>query len=320
VRIRYVHLLAVCTCLAGVCCRGTANLPFSLTPVAANVWAAIPNPQAKTLVPANVGVIVGDDGVAVVDTLASVDATGNFSTEPSRQLLGEIRKITPLPVRFVITTHHHLDHVDGNGAFVQAGAAVVGSRRLRDLLKPENLRSFGPKITASQKAFIESLSPPTVTFEETLDLFLGRREVHVRSFPGHSGTDSVVIVPDAKVVFTGDLLWPHMLPTTTDASIEPWVDTLDALAKNEPDATFVPGHGDVAQAQDIVAFREYLVTLRHLVSDAQLAGKSTEEVVVAVMPALTEKYGQWQLFTAVAKENIVDVDSELRGTKRIPKP
>jgi cyclase len=295
-------------------------LPFSVNPVAANVWATIPNPQAKTLVPANVGVIVGDAGVAVVDTLASVDATGNFSTEPSRQLLAEIRKITPLPLRFVVNTHHHLDHVDGNGAFVQAGAVVVGSRPLRDLLKSENLRSFGPKMTASQKAFIESLSAPTVTYGQSLDLFLGRREIHVRSFPGHSGTDSVVIVPDARVVFAGDLLWPHILPTMTDASVDSWIDTLDALAKSEPDATFVPGHGDVAKVQDVVAFREYLVTLRHVVRDAQRAGKSTEEVVVAVMPALTEKYGQWQLFTAVVRENILDVDSELRGTKRVPKP
>jgi cyclase len=315
-----MRLLLVCLGVVAISCARAAELPFALNQVGPNVWAAIPNPQAKSLVPANVGVIVGDDSVAVVDTLASVDATGNFSTEPSRQLLNEIRKITPLPVRFVVNTHHHLDHVDGNGAFVQVGAVVVGSRQLRDLLKPENLRSFGPKITASQKAFIESLSAPTVAYGQTLDLFLGKREVHVRSFPGHSGTDSVVIVPDAKVVFAGDLLWPYILPTMTDASVDNWIDTLDALAKSEPDAMFVPGHGEVAKAQDVVAFREYLVTLRHLVSDAQRAGKSTEEVVVAVMPALTEKYGQWQLFTAVARENILDVDSEVRGTKRIPKP
>src|SRR3954470_4816039 len=128
-----MRLVRVCLCVAAVSCARPAELPFTLNQIAANVWAAIPNPQAKSLVPANVGVIVGDDGVAVVDTLASVDATGNFSTEPSRQLLAAIRKITRLPVRFVVNTHHRLDHVDGNGAFVQAGAVVVGSRQLRDL-------------------------------------------------------------------------------------------------------------------------------------------------------------------------------------------
>jgi cyclase len=145
-----------------------------------------------------------------------------------------------------------------------------------------------------------------------------RGEVHVRSLAGHSGSDSVVIVSDAKVVFTGDLLWPNILPTLTDASTDVWIETLKALADSEPDATFIPGHGDVAKAKDVEAFREYLVTLRQLVSDAQRGGKAAEEVVAAVMPRLTEQYGRWQLFAAVAKENILEVDGELRGTKRVP--
>jgi cyclase len=256
----------------------------------------------------------------VIDTLASVDASGNFSSVPSQQLLAEIRRVTNQPVRFVVNTHHHLDHVGGNTVFKQAGATLVGDRRLRDWLQSENLRSFGPSIAASQKAFIDALSSPTLTYEQGIDLFLGGREVHVRSFPGHSGSDSVAIVPDAKVVFTGDLLWPNVLPTLGDASTDVWIPTLEVLATANTDATFVPGHGEIAHVRDVVAFREYLVTLRQFVADAQRGGKSADEVVAAVMPRLAEQYGRWQLFTAVAKENIREVDAELRGTKRIPKP
>src|SRR5256885_121123 len=98
---------------------------------------------------------------------------------------------------------------------------------------------------------------------------LGSRTIRVRHFPGHTGGDSVVLIPDAKVVFAGDLFWRYMLPNLVDASTQPGIDTLDALAKNEPDSTFVPGHGDVGNALDVVAFREYLVTLRKLVADAR---------------------------------------------------
>jgi glyoxylase-like metal-dependent hydrolase (beta-lactamase superfamily II) len=121
------------------------------------------------------------------------------------------------------------------------------------------------------------------------------------------------------VVFTGDLFWPDTLPTLVDASTGVWIETLDALATSEPDATFIPGHGDIAKARNVTAFRGYLASLKQLVADAQRGGKSAEEVVAAVMPTLTDKYGQWQLFAAVAKQNILDVDGELRGTKRIPR-
>jgi cyclase len=315
--------LLICATVVAVSCgcglERAAELPFVITPVTADIWEAAPNPKSKTLIPTNIGIVAGDDGVLVIDTLASVDAAGNFSNAPSEQILTEIRRITRKPVRFVVNTHHHLDHVGGNTVFAQAGATVVGDHRLRDWLQSENLRSFGPSITASQKTFIERLAPPTLTYDHGIDLFLGRREVHVRSFAGHSGSDSVVVVPDAKVVFTGDLLWPDTLPTLVDASTGVWIETLDALATSEPDATFIPGHGDIAKARNVMAFREYLASLKQLVTDAQRGGKSAEEVVAAVMPTLTDKYGQWQLFAAVAKQNILDVDGELRGTKRVPR-
>jgi len=317
-----MRLVPFLLCLVAVsCARGaepSAGLPFTVKPVAQDVWEAVPNPDAKTLIPSNICVIAGDEGVLVVDTLASVDAGGNFTSAPSQQLLAEVRRVTRQPVRFVVNTHHHLDHVGGNAVFAQAGATMVGTRELRDWLQPENLRPFGTKITSSQKLFIEALSRPTLTYEHGIDLFLGQREVRIRRFPGHSGSDSVVIVPDAKVVFTGDLLWPNILPTLIDASTDVWIETLNALVNDEPDATFIPGHGEPARAKDVEAFRDYLATLRRLIADAQHGGKSAEEVVAGVMPQLSEQYGQWQLFAAVARENILEVDGELRGTKRIP--
>jgi cyclase len=250
-------------------------------------------------------ICVGDDGVVVIDTFASADA--------ARQLLAEIRKLTKLPIKFVINTHYHLDHVAGDGVFVEAGAVVLAQRNVRGWIHTENLRllrdglrSAGRgEITSEQTATIEGFVRPMVLYDKTVDVYFGSREIHVRSVTRHTGGDSVVLVPDAKTDFCGDLFFRHTLPNLIDASTKPWVETLDLLAKSEPDYTFVPGHGDVGNAQDMTALREYLVTLRKLVSNAQAQGKSGDALAEAVSPELTDKYGQGNFFTYFAKPNIL---------------
>jgi cyclase len=299
------------------CVQAPAEPLFALKHIGPNAWAAIDDPNAKQRAGANAGFVIGDDGVVVIDTFASADA--------ARQLLAEIRKLTKLPIKFVVNTHYHPDHVAGNGVFVEAGAVVLAQRNVRGWIHTDNLRlaseglrSIGREITSEQRAFIEGLVPPTVVYDNAVDLYLGSREIQVRSFPGHTGGDSVVMTPDAKIVYCGDLLFSNIVPTLNDASTKPWIDTLDELAKNEPDYTFVPGHGDVGRAQDLGALRDYLATLRNLVSDAQAQGKSSDALAEAVMPPLAEKYGQWDFFKLMAKPNILQTDAELSGKKRIP--
>src|SRR6185295_7395380 len=128
-------------------CRATSapdsNEPsFTLKEVAPNVWAAISNTRSSAPAPANTGFVIGDDGVAVIDASMSVDAQGNLGTDTARQTLAAIRNITRLPVRFVINTHYHVDHVGGNAVFVEAGAVVLGHRNVRGWIHSEHLRLF----------------------------------------------------------------------------------------------------------------------------------------------------------------------------------
>ncbi len=304
-------------------CRATSapkstEPSFTLKELAPNVWAAISNSRSSAPAPANTGFVIGDDGVAVIDASMSVDAEGNLGTDTARQTLAAIRTITKLPVRFVINTHHHPDHVGGNAVFVEAGAIVLAQRNVRAWIHAENLRLFTKDSKPQHKAFMEGLLPPTVTYDESVDLHLGTRTMRVESLPGHTGGDSVVLIPDAKVVFAGDLLWRDIVPTLDDGSTKPWIDTLDRLATSEPGATFVPGHGEVGNAKDVAAFREYLVTLRKLVSDAQAAGMSGEALADAVIPRLRDRYSRWNGFDYSARPNILQTDAELRGKKRIP--
>jgi cyclase len=301
---------------AASCAPRAAEAPFTLKRVGPNVWAAIDNTQAKASSGANAGFVIGDDGVAVVDTFANKEA--------ANQLLAEIRKLTKLPVRFVINTHYHFDHVAGNGVFANAGAVVAAQRNVRQWIHTENRKMMtaaaatGIDVTPEQLALVDAFSPPTAVYDDAMDLYLGSREVHIRSFPGHTGGDSVVLIPDAHVAFAGDLFWRASVPNTIDASSKPWIETLDTLRKNQSDYSFVPGHGDIGNTQDVAAFRDYLVTLRKLVAGAQAQGQSGDAVVEAEIRPLTEQYGQWDFFKYFARPNVLEMDAELSGRKRIP--
>ena len=190
---------------------------FTLKQVGANVWAAIDNPTAKGVAAANGGFVIGDDGVAVIDSFASADA--------AKQLLAEIRQRTQLPIKFVINTHYHGDHVGGNGVFAEAGASVFAHRNVRTWIHAENLRLIGDKAPQSIKTMIQGLTRPSVLYLDGVNLYLGGREIQVRFFPGHTGGDSVVFVPDAAVAFAGDLLWRNMVPNIVDGTTPAWITT-----------------------------------------------------------------------------------------------
>lgn len=313
-----ICILVLCLAVA-IRAQDSAEPPFTLTQIGPNVWAAISNPKARVPVGVNAGFVIGEECVAVIDTFMTVDANGDLGTDVAGQLLAEIRKLTNLPVKFVINTHYHLDHVGGNRVFADAGAVLLAQRNVHEWIHTENLKLFGAAIKPAQKAFVEALPAPVVGYEEGMDLDLGSRQIQLRSFPGHTGSDSVVLIPDARVVFAGDLFWRNTLPNLIDASTNVWVETLDTLRQKFPDYTFVPGHGGVGNVQDASAFREYLATLRNLVAEARAQGRTGDALVEAVMPALTDKYSQWDFFKYLAGPNILDADAELSGRKRIPR-
>lgn len=286
--------------------------PFTLHEVAPGVWAAIDNAAANgARAGANAGFVIGSDGVLVVDTFENPDA--------AKELLNQIRQKTNLPIRFVVNTHYHLDHVAGNNIFAAAGATILAQQNVRAWERTENKKFFGAKITDAEKTMVESLALPSITYTDGVELYLGTRQVIVRSFPGHTGGDSALFIPDANVVFCGDLFWNHTLPNLIDASTKPWIETLDAGIQHHPDAVFVPGHGEVGRIQDVRDFRDFLSDLRNDVAQAQAAGKTDDALTAMVLPEIQQKYSTWD-FIGFAKPDIHYTDLELRGQKQIPRP
>jgi len=285
-----------------------AKPDFRLQQIGHGVWAAIVNDEG--LAGGNAGFVIGDDGVVVIDTFQD--------PRPARALLAEIRKLTPLPVRFVVNTHYHLDHVNGNDVFAAAGATIVAHRNVRAWMRTENIKMLDPPVTPEKKARVQSLALPSVVHDSHLDLYLGSRRISVRYYPGHTGGDSVVWVPDAHVVFCGDMLWKQHVPNLIDASTGAWIESLDAMQKDYGASTWVPGHGDVANGQDVLIFRKYLADLRAGVRREQAAGKSGAALVDALLEGLRSNYGRWGFFNDYAKVGIEQTGQELLGKKRLP--
>ncbi len=287
-----------------------ADRDFILQQAGKGVWVAIAPDSGRA--GGNAGFIVGEDSIAVVDTFEHEDAARDF--------LAEIRKISALPIRFVINTHYHLDHVSGNDVFANAGAVVLAHRNVRTWMQTENFRWWGDAIKPEDRARVLSLKLPDAVYDEGIDLFLGKRTVQVRFLRGHTGGDSIVRVPDAKITFCGDLLWTNHVPNLVDASTAPWIDTLNRLHDNYADFVFVPGHGEIASGPDVITFRDYLVGLRKAIQELQGQGKTDDVLVGAILPTLRKNYGGWGFFDDFARDNIRQTAQELAGHKRLPQP
>lgn len=289
----------------------TTPLPFTLKPVGDRVYAAIDDAKGDS--GANAGFVIGETGVAVIDSFENEAA--------ARALLAEIRKVTPLPIKFIINTHYHLDHVAGNKVFRDAGALIVAQRNVFSWVNSENLKFFGNSPKPDQVRMVEALVRPDILYDRELVLVLGQRKLLIGAETAHTGGDSLVLIPDAHVYFCGDLFWRRTLPNLIDATVADWF-KLDALAKkpaHEPAPyVFVPGHGDVGTAQDLTDFVGYLIDLEKWVRAALNEGKTGSALESEVLPKIKEKYGSWEFFDYFSKSNISDMSLEITGKKKIP--
>ena len=299
--------------IAGVSISAQNKGPgFTVTKIADGVYAAIGDDGGPA--GSNAGFVVGTKGVAVIDTFTAV--------APAKDLLTEIRKVTDRPVRYVINTHYHLDHVGGNAVFADAGATIIAHRNVAAWDRTENLKFFGANPKPERLALVAALVLPDVTYTDAVDLDLGDKQLNVRYVLGHTGGDSVVIVRGSQpeVVFGGDIIWHKHLPNLIDASTAPWIDTLAKLIADHPAATFVSGHGGVANVADVRDFRAYLIALRKAVEKAQSAGNTGDDLVNAVTAELKPTYGEWGFFPYFIKPDITLTAAELKGTKKLPCP
>jgi quinoprotein relay system zinc metallohydrolase 2 len=252
---------------------------------------------------ANASFIVGTEAVAVIDTLGSAVA--------GRELRIAVRAATDKPIKYVINTHMHPDHVFGNAAFKADHPAFVGHYKLaRGLATRADRYLAANKQMLGEEAFagIEVILP-TVAVEQTLALDLGGRTLTLEAQPtAHTDNDLIVTDSATDTLFLGDLLFAVHIPTL-DGSIKGWLALLDRLGQRKA-ARVVPGHGPHAmQLREAVAPEQrYLSAVAGDVRNLIKAGKTLED---ATRIAGFSERDAWELFELYHVRNVTAAFAEL---------
>jgi quinoprotein relay system zinc metallohydrolase 2 len=252
---------------------------------------------------ANAGFVVGDDAVAVIDTLGSA--------EIGRELREAIRAVTDKPIRYVINTHMHPDHVFGNAAFRDDNPIFVAHYKIArglvsraDRYLAANEQMMGKDALAGTEIVL-----PTLAVEDRLTLDLGNRELVLEAQPtAHTDNDLIVTDTKTETLFLGDLLFSVHVPTI-DGSIRGWLTLIDDLKKRQVKRV-VPGHGphamELPEAFD--PEKRYLSAIADDVRRLIAEGKTLED---ATKTAGFSERDAWKLFDKYHVRNVSAAFAEL---------
>ena len=250
---------------------------------------------------ANIGFIIGDDAVAVVDTGGSV--------REAEALKATIRAHTNKPIRYVIDTHAHPDHVFGNAAFSGPETIFVGHHGLPQALSTRGQFYLDGFRRSMGDALIDEVRiiAPTLLVQDELKLDLGGRQLALRAWPvAHSDSDLTVFDERTGTLFAGDLVFLRHVPVV-DGSIKGWLRLLGPLAAL-PARRVVPGHGDVSDWPAALADqRRYLEKLASDIRALIAAGKPISEAPSAA----SSERSNWALFDDYHARNATAAFSEL---------
>lgn len=251
---------------------------------------------------ANIGFVIGTEAVAVIDTGGSY-AVGMALKEA-------LREITQLPIRYVINTHVHPDHVFGNAAFINADSAkshappvLIGHAMLPQamaLRRDAYLRNLKKQLRG--EADNSTLIAPGETVRDHLTLDLGDRKLELTAWPrAHTNNDVTLFDVRTGTLWMGDLLFIERTPAI-DGDVKSWLSVMDALEK-APAITTIPGHGPVTRDkhQALARQREYLATLLRDVRTSIRRGIGMTETMATAAAA---ERGRWQLFDVVNRRNV----------------
>jgi len=244
----------------------------------------------------NTGIVIGDDAVLVADTQAT--------PVMAQDVIRRIREVTDKPIKYVLLTHYHAVRVLGASAY--GAQQIIASQDTYDLIVERGEQDMKSEIERFPRLFnavesVPGLTWPTLTFKGEMTLWLGKLEVKIMQLGrGHTKGDTVLWLPQDKVMLSGDLVEYGATPYCGDAYYQDWPATLDALAAFNPEK-LVPGRGAALKtpqqvADGIAGTRAFVSELFNQVKLGAAAGKDLNEIYKLTYAALKPKFGDWVIF------------------------
>jgi glyoxylase-like metal-dependent hydrolase (beta-lactamase superfamily II) len=263
----------------------------------------------------NSGIIVGDDGVMVIDAQAT--------PMMAQDVIARVRQVTDKAIKYVVLSHYHAVRVLGASAY--GAEHIIASQGTYDLIVERGQQDYDSEAQRFPRLFqgIESvpgLTWPTLTFETSMTLWMGDREVRIAHLGrGHTKGDAVVWLPDDKVLFSGDLVEYGATPYTGDAYLSDWPATLDAVQALGAEK-LVPGRGDAltttAEIKDgIAGTRAFIADMFGAARRGVEAGHDLKQVYDDAYAKLAPKYGDWVIFDHCIPFNLSRAFDEAGGTR-----
>jgi quinoprotein relay system zinc metallohydrolase 2 len=285
----------------------SCTVPAAMTEIAPGAFVrqgvtALPDPANRGAI-ANIGFIIGSESVAVIDTGGSLC--------DGLALRAAIRARTALPIRTVINTHVHPDHIFGNAAFAGPEVAIIAHHNLPRSLAERGehyLRSYGDQVGAAAMQGTIMVAP-TQTVTDRLEIDLGERILVLQAWPAaHTDNDLTVYDLSTGTLWAGDLVFLSHVPVL-DGSLKGWLSVTQTLMRHEA-KQIVPGHGPATAPWPAAGETQlrYLTLLAADIRHAIGAGKTIRDAAEA---AGASERGNWQLFESFNGRNVTTGFAEL---------
>ncbi|MDC8783579.1 MBL fold metallo-hydrolase [Roseateles koreensis] len=265
----------------------------------------------------NTGIVIGDNAVMVIDTQAT--------PAMAQDVIRRIREVTDKPIKYVLLSHYHAVRVLGASAYQTEGCEqIIASQDTFDLItergeqdKASEIGRF-PRLFANVESVPAGLTWPTLTFTGKMTLWMGKLEVQILQLGrGHTKGDTVVWLPQDRVLFSGDLVEFDATPYAGDAYFQDWPHTLDQLAALQP-AKLVPGRGAALQTPEQVAAglagtRAFVSELYASVKAGAAAGEDLKRVYQRTFERMVKDYGHWVIFAHCMPFDVTRAYDEASG-------
>ncbi len=261
----------------------------------------------------NSGVIIGDDSVMVIEAQATPRLAG--------KVIAEIRKVTDKPISHLVLTHYHAVRVLGASAY--GAGQVIMSDAARGMVIERGKEDWDSEFQRFPRLFeghesIPGLTYPTTTFSEAMTVYLGKRRVDIMHLGrAHTAGDAVVWVPDAEVMFTGDIVEYHSACYCGDGHFADWGHTLNNIAAFDPVA-IAPGRGDALMGRGMVeaaieSTRDFVESTYRPAAKVAAKGGTLKQAWDAVRAECDDKFGDFAIYEHCLPFNVSRAYDEARG-------